>query len=139
LSKSTALTVNKVPVEVVPGTYAMMHRKWSAGDKIELMLDMRCHVMDAPRGSNRKGDHFQALVRGPVVLARDENIDPDFDKPVKIISHEGYVDVQPEKPTLKTTKMQFLVPTTDGMIHMTDYASVDSWKGKKVCTWIPEK
>ncbi len=27
--------------------------------------------------------------------------------------------------------MQFLVPTTDGMIHMTDYASVDSWIGKK--------
>jgi hypothetical protein len=95
--------------------------------------------MDAPKGSNRKGDHFQALVMGPVVLARDENIDPDFDKPVTLISRDGYVDIKSEKPILQTTKMQFLVPTADGMIHMTDYASVDSWKGKKICTWIPEK
>ncbi len=138
-SRETKLTVNGELIDGLPGTYADIDRKWTSGDQIELLLDMRCHVIDAPKGSNRKGDHFQALVMGPVVLARDENIDPDFDKPVTIISKDGYVDIQPETPILKTTKMQFLVPTTDGMIHMTDYASVDSWKGKKVFTWIPEK
>jgi len=95
--------------------------------------------MDAPKGSNRKGDYFQALVRGPVVLARDENIDPDFDKPVTIISNDGYVDIISETPLLKTTKMQFLVPTSEGMIRMTDYASVNSWNGKQICTWLPKK
>ncbi len=138
-SKETILKINGEPVQALAGTYADINRKWTSGDQIELLLDMRCHVMDAPKGSNRKGDHFQALVMGPVVLARDENIDPDFDKPVTIISKDGYVDIKSETPILKTTKMQFLVPTTDGMIHMTDYASVDSWKGKKICTWIPEK
>jgi DUF1680 family protein len=138
-SKETILKVNGEPLQAMAGTYADISRKWTSGDQIELLLDMRCRVMDAPKGSNRKGDHFQALVMGPVVLARDENIDPDFDKPVTLISRDGYVDIKSEKPILQTTKMQFLVPTADGMIHMTDYASVDSWKGKKICTWIPEK
>ncbi len=138
-SKETILKINGEPVQALAGTYADINRKWTTGDQIELLLDMRCRVMDAPKGSNRKGDHFQALAMGPVVLARDENIDPDFDKPVTIISKDGYVDIKSETPILNTTKMQFLVPTTDGMIHMTDYASVDSWKGKKICTWIPEK
>jgi hypothetical protein len=138
-SRETKLTVNGELIDGLPGTYADIDRKWTSGDQIELDLDMRCQVIDAPKGSNRKGDHFQALVMGPVVLARDENIDPDFDKPVTLISKDGYVDIQPENPILKTTKMQFLVPTTEGMIRMTDYASVDSWSGKKICTWIPEK
>jgi DUF1680 family protein len=138
-SKETIVKVNGVPVKVVAGTYADLNRKWTSGDQIEIWLDMRCRVINAPRGSNRKGDHFQALVRGPVVLARDENIDPDFDKPVTLIAKDGYVEIKNETPILKTAKMQFLVPTTDGMIHMTDYASVDSWNGKKVCTWLPEK
>jgi DUF1680 family protein len=138
-SKSTSLKVNGVSLAAMPGTYAKIHRVWSSGDEIELILDMRCRVIDAPRGSNRSGDNFQALVRGPVVLARDENIDADFNKPVNLISKDGYVDVKPEHPTLSNTKMQFLVPTTEGMIHMVDYASVDSWKGKQICTWLPEK
>jgi uncharacterized protein len=138
-SRETILKINGQPVVAAAGTYADLNRKWTSGDKIELQLDMRCRVMDAPRGSNRKGDHFQALMRGPVVLARDENTDPDFDKPVTIISKDGYVEIKSETPILKTTKMQFLVPTTDGMIRVSDYASVDSWKGKKICTWIPEK
>jgi hypothetical protein len=33
--------------------------------------------------------------------------------------------------------MQFEVPTTSGPIPMVDYASVDSWSGKKVQTWLP--
>jgi hypothetical protein len=138
-SKDTRLVINGDPIVALPGTYADINRKWTGGDQVELLLDMRCRVMDAPKGSNRKGDHFQALVMGPVVLARDENIDPDFDRPVTIISKEGYVDIKSEAPVLKTTKMQFLVPTSEGMIRMTDYASVDSWNGEKICTWFPKE
>jgi DUF1680 family protein len=138
-SKSTSLKVNDVSVTAIPGTYAEIYRVWSTGDEIELLLDMRCRVIDAPRGSNRAGDNFQALVRGPIVLARDENIDPDFNKPVKLISNDGYVDVLPEKPTLTNTRMQFEVPTAEGVIHMVDYASVNSWDGKQIFTWLPMK
>jgi uncharacterized protein len=138
-SKSTSLKVNGEAIQVKPGTYAEVHRLWYPGDKIELMLDMRCQLIDAPHGSNRAGDNFQALIRGPIVLARDENMDPDYNRPVTFLSRDGYVDLTPESQVRQNTKMQFLVPTTDGLIHMMDYASVDSWKGKHICTWIPKK
>jgi hypothetical protein len=48
------------------------------------------------------------------------------------------VDVTPVPPTLSTARMQFRVPTRDGFIQMVDYASVDNWTGKHVCTWLPK-
>lgn len=137
-SKNTALSVNGEKVEATPGTYAELNRKWNPGDRIEIDFDMTCRVIDAPLGSNRAGDNFQAVVRGPIVLARDENIDPNFDQPVAIQADEnGVVAITPVQPTLPSTKMEFLVPTSEGDIHMVDYASVDGWNGSKICTWLP--
>lgn len=137
-SQNTALSVNGEKVEATPGTYAELNRKWNPGDRIEIDFDMTCRVINAPLGSNRAGDNFQAVVRGPIVLARDENIDPNFDQPVAIQADEnGVVVITPVQPTLPSTKMEFLVPTSEGDIHMVDYASVDGWNGSKICTWLP--
>jgi hypothetical protein len=54
-----------------------------------------------------------------------------------IISQDGYVDVIQESPTIKSSRMQFRVPTNKGFIQMVDYASVNSWAGKNICTWLP--
>ena len=137
-SETTILKVNGEPVNTMPGAYAEIYRKWYPDDRIELTLDMRCRILDAPRGSNRAGDHFQALVMGPIVLARDENFDEDYDQPVSIPSQNGFVEVLPEAPTLEGTRMQFRVPVSGGFIHMVDYASVNSWEGKQICTWLPK-
>lgn len=137
-SKATGMQVNGEPVAVSPGTYATIERKWSSDDRIELELDMRCRIIDAPHGSNRAGDHFQALVRGPVVLARDENIDEHYNDPVSLVSKDGFAEIIPEDPTIPGTKMQFRVPTEDGFIRMVDYASVNNWNGKHICTWLPK-
>ena len=137
-SQNTALSVNGEKVEATPGTYAELNRKWNPGDRIEIDFDMTCRVINAPLGNNRAGDNFQAVVRGPIVLARDENIDPNFDQPVAIQADEnGVVAITPVQPTLPSTKMEFLVPTSEGDIHMVDYASVDGWNGSKICTWLP--
>lgn len=137
-SAETSLSVNGKPVTAIAGTYAPLDRLWSGGDKIALNLDMRCRLINAPHGSDHEGDAFQALIRGPIVLSRDENIDPDYAKPVSIISRDGYVDVIPVSPTLATTHLQFKVPTQTGFIQMVDYASVNNWNGKHICTWLPE-
>lgn len=137
-SKETTLKINGEEQDVVPGTYKELSRTWAAGDKIELIFDMRCRIIDAPHGSNRAGDNYQALIMGPIVLARDENIDPDFDKPVTIVSKKRYVDILPEKPIQELTRIQVRVPTDKGYIHMVDYSSVDSWIGKRICTWLPK-
>lgn len=137
-SKSTVLKVNGKSIPVNSGTYAEISRKWSPDDKIELNLDMRCRILDAPHGSNRAGDNFQALIMGPVVLSRDENIDDNYNRPVSVISKNGYVSIIAEEPLIKGTKMQFRVPVDNGFISMVDYASVNNWNGKHICTWIPK-
>ena len=136
-SKSTVLKVNGEFVTANAGSYAVINREWISGDHIELNLDMRCRVVDAPRGSNRKGDNFKAFSIGPIVLARAENTDKNYNQPVTIISKEGYVSVSRDTSAFKSGRVQVMLPTTKGFIQMMDYASVDSWNGKKICTWLP--
>lgn len=140
-SEETEMKINGEEVKVVPGTYAEITRRWESGDQIALLMDMRCKVIDAPRGSNRGGDNFQAVVYGPMVLARDENIDINYNAPVTLQAENGYIDVKQENPQGGNIKLQFLVPVEDGkFITMVDYASVDNWNnGKHVCTWLPKK
>lgn len=140
-STNTLVKVNGKAIDnVVAGKYLTLTRKWKKGDKIELTFDMRCRLIDAPHGSNPDAWNYQAVIYGPMVLARDENIDADYNKPVQVVADaNGEVKITPVKPTREGTRMEFLVPTTDGNIHMVDYSSVDGWKDKKICTWLPKK
>ena len=140
-SERTVVKVNGKKVRSVePGAYLSLERIWKPGDRVELAFDMRCRLLDAPRGSNRAGDSFQALVWGPIVLARDENIDPDYDEPVRVVAgKDRVVRVKRVAPTLASTRLEFEVPTDDGPIRMTDYASVNGWEEAHICTWLPVK
>ena len=140
-SERTVVKVNGKKVRSVePGAYLSLERIWKPGDRVELAFDMRCRLLDAPRGSNRAGDSFQALVWGPIVLARDENIDPDYDEPVRVVAgKDRVVRVKRVAPTLASTRLEFEVPTDDGPIRMTDYASVNGWEGAHFGTWLPVK
>ena len=140
-SERTVVKVNGKKVRSVePGAYLSLERTWEPGDRVELAFDMRCRLLVAPRGSNRAGDSFQALVWGPIVLARDENIDPDYDEPVRVVAgKDRVVRVKRVAPTLASTRLEFEVPTDDGPIRMTDYASVNGWEGAHICTWLPVK
>lgn len=138
-SEGTKVEVNGKPVSGFrEGEYFPISRKWRKGDRISLTLGIRCRLVKAPvGGSNPEALNRVALMYGPVVLSRDENIDPKFDQPVSIIHDvRGYVDAKPVKPTLQGTLMEFEIPTRAGSIRMTDYASVDGWKGKRICTWM---
>ena len=88
--------------------------------------------------SHNNFHNFQAVRWGPIVLARDEKIDANYDKPVTIKANKsGIVKVTKTNPTLPAIRMEFIVPTSNGNIRMVDYASVDGWDGTKVCTWLP--
>ena len=135
------MKVNDEKIDVTAGTYAEIHRKWEPDDKIGLALDMRCRVLDAPHGSNRAGDNFQAVIYGPVVLARDENRDEHYLEPVKLQVKNGYIETRQVDPANSNSKLEFSVPVGDGeFITMVDYASIDNWSnGKHVCAWLPMK
>lgn len=139
-SENTYVAVNGRHVgKVEAGKYLSLDRKWQAGDSIYIIFDMKARLINAPEnGRNPEGKYFQAVQWGPLVLARDENLDPDYDKPVRIVADsKGEVKVKIVDPERPGTRMQFLVPTTEGDIMMVDYSSVDCWKGSHIQTWLP--
>ena len=139
-SPDTYVEVNGKAVRgVKPGEYLAISRRWKKGDMIRIVFDFRARLIDAPKGGrNPEGEFFQAVQWGPIVLARDENIDPDYNKPVQVVADEnGEVKVRQVTPERPGTRMQFVVPTTGGDIKMVDYSSVDCWKGSHIQTWLP--
>jgi DUF1680 family protein len=137
-SANTLLRINGKNHPGVSGTYADITREWRPGDRIELVFDFQTRLLTSQHGSNPKADNRQALVYGPLVLTRDENLDKSYNEPVSIKSDKnGFVKITKVKPTLPNTLLEFSVPTTSGgSILMVDYASVDGWNGSKICTWI---
>ncbi|MBR0057263.1 MAG: glycoside hydrolase family 127 protein, partial [Kiritimatiellae bacterium] len=69
---------------VIPGRYLELRRKWRPGDVVELGFDMRCRRVEGPHGVNRAADGRVAVMRGPVVLTREERFDPRYDAPADI-------------------------------------------------------
>ena len=118
------------------GSYLALDRVWRAGDRVEIAFDMRARLVPAPHGSDRAGDAFAAVTRGPLVLARDEREDPAFSAPVRVAADaQGFVAA--ERVPRADGRLAFRVPTSGGGITMFDYASVDCWRGTRICTWLP--
>jgi DUF1680 family protein len=142
-SRKTELAVNGKEVVVEPGSYASIDRTWSVGDTIEMVLDLRCRLLDPPRGKWRLGDHYRALRRGPVVLARDRRLGGDIHEPVQIAEEpEGYVELMAVESPAVAARMQFSVPTLNGgAFAVVDFASAGAtWDAKsEYCTWLPTR
>ncbi len=137
-SAKTQVSVNGRKYRPAAGAYFKLSRKWKPTDKVKITFNMKCTLIDAPRGSNPKGNDFQALIWGPLVLARDENTDPRYNQPVTVLADPaGIVKAVRTTPTLPATRIEFIIPTAQGPIRMIDYSSVNGWQGKKVCTWLP--
>ena len=125
---------------VAAGRYLAIRRTWRKGDRVAVVFDFKAKRLSGPHGSNRAGDGFQAVVWGPIVLARDENTDAAYAEPVAVKADaDGYVAVKRIKPQYPGHRLEFLVPTEAGDITMCDYASVNCWNGKHIQTWLPVK
>lgn len=139
-SIATTVKVNGavVPVKTAPAQYFDLTREWKAGDTVELSFTFRTRLLKGPRGVNRAGDNRVAIVYGPVVMARDEHSDANYNQPVSIsASNDGTVAAERIDPTPYKARIALRVPTATGPIVMVDYASVDCWKGGHVRTWLP--
>ena len=138
-SEATVVDVNGKAIENVrSGSYLDIVRDWKAGDEIHISFDMKASLILAREGRNPIGKDFQAVQWGPLVLSRDENIDPDYSAPVKVLADaDGIVDVRRVTPERSGTTVEFIVPTSKGEIRMVDYSSVDCWEGKHIQTWLP--
>ena len=127
-STTTSLTVNGEVVENVnPGMYQKITREWKKDDKIVLKLDLT--------GSLLSLNGYQAIMRGPVLLARDSRYDEGFVDEVAEIKNKNN-SVQLTSSTFKPENiwMSFTAPLVLGVnlegdyklpkpIHFCDFAS----------------
>jgi DUF1680 family protein len=86
-SDSTVVKVNgKAVSAIIHGSYLKLSREWVKGDRIDIEFDMR--------GKIQIQDGYQAIVHGPIVLARDTRLgDPLVDQAGIISSVKGYVNL----------------------------------------------
>jgi DUF1680 family protein len=90
-SAESTLLVNGVPVPVEAGKAAEIQRLWKTADQIELSLDMRGRLIQA---GTSPGSF--AIMRGPVLLARDERLSPPALEAVlqPVAGKNGFIELQ---------------------------------------------
>ena len=104
-SIQTTLTVNGEMVkEVTPGKFAVIQRKWTSGDVIIMEPDMRGRVVKLG-----KRPENMAIVRGPIVLARDSRLQgPFIDSWISpVTAKDGYLDLESTQQNQGGIWMQF--------------------------------
>lgn len=130
---------------IIPGTYYKITRAWKKEDVITLNLDVRGRMI-------RQDNQF-AVVKGPVVLARDSRFYDGFiDQTAQIAVHEDvYVDLTPVSEKKDWNWMSYTIPLILGtdlegegkqpkQVHFCDFASAgNTWSPDvRYRVWIPE-
>jgi len=140
-SKQISLTVNGEVNQAEAGSYAVIERIWKNGDRIELDFDMRVRILYAkdidPDAGAEAICHF-ALLRGPIVLARDSALGENLDIPVTVLDRDGYASAVSSKKASFQTEQEYEILAEDGCFTVVDYASAgQSWNpNMPITVWI---
>lgn len=140
--KHVNLAINNEPLQVKAHGWHSLIREWKAGDKISLELDMRARLVEL--------NHCQAVVRGPILLARDSRFeDGDVDETSVIQGKDGYVEAIPvdapeyawmafEIPMILGTDLEGHNKKTN--IRFCDFSSAgNTWdKTVRYRVWLPK-
>jgi DUF1680 family protein len=144
-SEKTVVSVNGEILDgITPGTYARIRREWKKDDRIGIKMDMRGRLVTL--------NGNQAIVRGPVLLARDTRFHDGFVyETADIRTNNGYVDLQPVEAKEAGVWMAFTAPLILGtdlegefrnpkQISFCDFASAGNTWGEesRYKVWIPK-
>ncbi len=107
-SKNTSVLVNGTKVEgIVAGSYLEINHLWSANDKVKMQLDMQAHVTEL--------NGYQAIVRGPVLFARDSRFSDGYVDEAAIIQEKNQVvEMKPSDKKPENVWMSFTAPLVLG-------------------------
>lgn len=141
-----AVTVNGEAQVCVPDKgYVKICRKWKGGDVVEIDMEMKTRVVEL--------NNMQAVVRGPLVFARDSRFADGFVDESAVIQKDGNgcVDAVPVTAEDSFCWFDLQVPMVLGanledddekavrMIHFCDFASAgNDWdRNGRYRVWIP--
>jgi hypothetical protein len=141
------LTINGEEIKnIIPGEYAEIKKTWLANNTISLNLDMRGRLK--MHGTDHK---YAAIVRGPIVLARDTQL-PNTNlgrviTPIK--DANGYIQLTSPDVRKENTWMEYVASflpesyTEEGPIpipvSLCDYASAGNGEApSSFQVWMPQ-
>jgi len=142
-SANTSVLVNNMPVEGVhSGSYQKISREWKSGDKVVVKLNMSGRLITL--------NGHQAIMRGPVLLARDSRFNDGFvDETAIVQSKNNLVELLPSSIKPENIWMSFTAPLVLGtdlegefrlprQIHFCDFASAgNTWSTEsRYRVWI---
>jgi uncharacterized protein len=143
-SMITNVTVNDIAVDnVVPGSYCMITRLWKDGDRIRMKMDFRGRLLIK--------NGYQAIMRGPLVLARDTRFNDGFIYESAVVrDKEGFVELKQSSSKPENIWMSFTAPLVLGtdlegefrnpkQVSFCDFASAGNTWGEdsRYRVWIP--
>lgn len=144
-SKNSVISVNGTVIgDINPGTYKQINRLWNRGDKVIVKIDI------TPKLIRQNG--YQAILRGPVVLARDTRFNDGFIYESAVVSEKaGTVELAPALKKPANIWMAFTAPLVLGtdlegetrnpvQINFCDFASAgNTWdENSRYRVWIPQ-
>jgi uncharacterized protein len=144
-SYKASVKVNGIELnEIETGKYLKINRLWQAGDKVIMKLDLSGRLI------NRNG--YQAILRGPVVLARDTRFKDGFIYEAAVVKEQGgIVDIKPSSIKPKDVWMSFTAPLVLGTdlegdfrnpreVNFCDFGSAGNTWGEdsRYRVWIPK-
>ena len=144
-SEKSEWHLNGEPIEtpLIKG-YNGLTREWRDGDTVELTLDMRTRIVNAPDDPDDPlAKTHRALCRGPIVLARDARLGEAIDGLVDFAADEnGFAVVRERSDASFPCRLDLGVLMKDGReIHVVDYASAGkTWRrDSRMTAWMPTK
>lgn len=144
-SKIVCLKINNEEItdSIKSGEYFIVNRQWKQGDRISLELDMRARIAEQ--------NNSQAIVRGPIVLARDSRFgDGDIDESSILLQNGGYIELRTVTDPSNFAWMTFMAPAALGpeveesdapvWIKVCDFSSAgNDWdKTQRYRVWLPK-
>jgi uncharacterized protein len=144
-SETTVISVNGTEITgTTAGTYKTITRVWNKADKVVLKMDIN--------GKLIKLNGQQAILRGPVVLARDSRFDDGFIYESAVVQEKnGSVILVPSMKKPDNVWMAFTAPLVLGtdlegefrnpkQINFCDFASAGNTWGEdsRYRVWIPQ-
>ncbi len=142
-SNNNTIAINGEKTEgFAPGSYAKITREWKNGDEIQFTLDMQGRVVEL--------NGYSAILRGPLVLARDSRFNDGFvDEAVAIQQNNGRVNLQISDEKPEGVWLSFTAPMKLGtgiestgnnvsQIHFCDFGSAgNTWdKNSRYKVWL---
>ncbi len=142
-SEKTTLKINGKSQKVHIG-YTEIERVWEKDDEITLSFDMRVRIIDAfDDKDDKNAKYHKALVRGPIVLARDARLGQEIDSLVDFATDKcGFAVVKETNNAKFARHLEYAVKQKDGsFITVVDYASAGkTWRrDSRMTAWMPTK